>query len=450
MSDPNSRLKTRQMLIVGCALVGILVLVGAGMFMFDSGPTTTKKKPTSVTITAPGSVEDKERWEAKTAAESKATINLLNDVKSELKAQRDQSERLSKEVEELRNAKRTGANAGSASGGNYGAESSVLDKPLPVTSSGTGQRVLQSPNASQGLQVAGLNLPLTEVKEPLKRELEMIQFSSGTKTTTGVIPGDQGGNVEVLGFPTDEKAKRYAVTKGTSDQQPAIEFIPAGSFVRVTMLNGVNAPTGGQAQTDPLPVAFHVLDVANLANKHRLNIKDCRFVAAAYGDLSSERMIGRTETLSCIINGESVEMKVSGHVVGEDGKVGVKGRLVTKKGQLLANALFSGALSNVGRVLQQTATSVTSTGGGVISTIDSDKLPEAAIGGGLAGSANALAQYYLKAADKLFPVIETDGGRVVEILVTKGAVYTGKALRKDEYRGLMKRTGMNSRSYEDD
>jgi len=61
-----------------------------------------------------------------------------------------------------------------------------------------------------------------------------------------------------------------------------------------------------------------------------------------------------------------------------------------------------------------------------------------------------LAQYYLKAADKLYPVIETDGGRTVEILITKGAVYSGKALAKDDYRGLLKRTGTNSRRYEDD
>ncbi|KAG0016897.1 hypothetical protein BGZ81_011008, partial [Podila clonocystis] len=47
-----------------------------------------------------------------------------------------------------------------------------------------------------------------------------------------------------------------------------------------------------------------------------------------------------------------------------------------------------------------------------------------AVGGeGVGSAANMLAQYYLKAADKLFPVIETDGGRTVEILITKGAVY---------------------------
>ena len=43
--------------------------------------------------------------------------------------------------------------------------------------------------------------------------------------------------------------------------------------------------------------------------------------------------------------------------------------------------------------------------------IDPNKVSRAAIGGGLGSAAQQLAQYYLKAADKLFPVIKTDGGR---------------------------------------
>ena len=62
----------------------------------------------------------------------------------------------------------------------------------------------------------------------------------------------------------------------------------------------------------PLLVAFHVLDTANLANKHRLDICDCRIIASTWGELSSERMMGRMETLACIINGETVEMAIKG------------------------------------------------------------------------------------------------------------------------------------------
>ncbi|WP_459203433.1 TrbI/VirB10 family protein (plasmid) [Ralstonia pseudosolanacearum] len=431
-------------------MTGIIVLAGAGMFLFDSGPATRREKPKTVSITAPGTVDDKDAWRAQQAAAEKANGSRIDEVKAQLKAQEESNKKLAAELELLKKGN-SGAGASGGASSSAKADPAVLDKPLPTNGNGPGQRVLNSPAGKGG--PASLNQPLNQVPEPPKRELEIITFgtSDGKGGVGGLIAGAAGGNTEVVGFPTDEKAKRFQTTKGAADgKRPSIDFIPAGSFVRVAMLNGVDAPTGGQAQSNPLPVAFQVLDAANLANKHKLDIKDCRFVAAAWGDLSSERMMGRTDTLTCIINDEAVEMAVKGQVIGEDGKAGVRGRLVTKQGQLLANALFAGTLSGIGKAIQQSSATVTTGAGGVTQTIDPDKVGRAGIGGGLGSASNMLAQYYLKAADKLFPVIETDGGRTVEILITKGAVYNGKALAKDEYRGLLKRSGLNSRSYQDD
>ncbi|CAJ0903021.1 hypothetical protein R20233_04873 [Ralstonia sp. LMG 32965] len=448
MSDPNAQTKKRQVMLIGGAVTGILVLAGAGMFLFDSGPTQYREKPKTVSITAPGTVDDKDAWRAQQAAKEKANETLIAEVKSQLKAQEEQNKKLAQALEELKSGK--GGATAPAAAAVAKPDASVLDKPLPV-GGGPGQRVLQSPTG-KGAPVA-LNQPLNQVDAPARREVEIITFNNAdaAKGANGVVGGGVGGVTEVLGFPTDEKAKKYGTTSGGADgKRQSIEFLPAGSFVRVAMLNGVDAPTGGQAQSNPLPVAFHVLDVANLANKHRLDIKDCRIIAATWGDLSSERMMGRTETLACVINGEAVEMPIKGQVIGEDGKAGVRGRLVTKQGQLLANALFAGALSGIGKAFQSSATITSTGGGGITQTIDPDKIGQAAIGGGVGSAGQQLAQYYLKAADKLYPVIETDGGRTVEILITKGAVYTGKALAKDDYRGLLKRTGTNTRRYEDD
>lgn len=289
-----------------------------------------------------------------------------------------------------------------------------------------------------------------------KEAVEMITFGRvavGQPGAAGSSNGKEIGEPQILGFPVNERAKKMATAedgKSGGNSGAGIEFIPAGSFVRVAMLNGVDAPTGGQAQSNPLPMAFQVLDTANLANKYRLDIKDCRFIAAAWGDLSSERTFGRTESLTCIINGDTVEMAVKGTVIGEDGKAGMRGRLVTKQGQLLANALFAGALSGIGKAFQQSATTQSIGGAGVTQTIDPGQVGTAAIGGGVGGASTMLATYYLKAADKLFPVIETDGGRVVEILVTKGATYKGGAGKRDQYKGLLRRSNATSRSNDED
>lgn len=447
MSDPNEQTRKRQMLLVGGAISGILLLAGAGMFLFDSGPVQRREKPTTVNVTPPGTVEDKDAWRAQQAAKEKSNEALIGEIRNQLKEQAEQNRKLTLAIEELRAGKEaTGSPVGTATGR---PQASVLDKPLPVPAGpGPGQRVLQPPTAKG--EPAVLNQPIGQAEVKPRREVEIISFSNAEPSRgAGSVGSGSEGVTEVIGFPTDEKARKYGTTTGRPDSaRRQIDFLPAGSFVRVAMLNGVDAPTGGQAQSNPLPVAFHVLDVANLANQHKLDIRDCRVIAATWGDLSSERMMGRTETLACVIEGDAVEMPIKGQVIGEDGKAGVRGRLVTKQGQLLANTLFAGALSGIGKAFQSSATITSMGGGGIAQTIDPDKIGQAAIGGGVGSAGQQLAQYYLKAADKLYPVIETDGGRTVELLITKGAVYSGKALARDDYRALMRRSG--SRRYEDD
>jgi conjugal transfer pilus assembly protein TraB len=226
-------------------------------------------------------------------------------------------------------------------------------------------------------------------------------------------------------------------------------FLPSTSFVRVAMLNGVDAPTGGQ--TDPAPVVFHVLDPANLASLFRLDITDCRFLGAATGDLPSERTKVRLVNMTCILgNGDVTEMAVQGYAIGEDGKAGIRGRLVTKQGQILANALLAGIATGMGQAFQVSASTVNTTALGTTSTLDPDQIGRAGLGGGMSQAGNALANYYMRQADKLYPVIETDGGRVVELVITKGAVYNGPLnLDGEEFRALLKRNNME-RNLNDD
>lgn len=440
MSDPNAQVKKRQLMLIGGTVSVILLLGAGGMFFFDNGPAVRAEKPKTVNITAPGTVDDKDAWRAQEAAKAQANADKLNDLTQALKKQQEDQQKLKDELEKARK------DAASAPGGNKSADAATLNQKLP-TSNGS---VLPPPTAKTGMSAATpLNSPLGQpLAEAPKRELELIQFNSAS---AGGKDGSAGGTkTELLGFPVNDSAKKYGQS-GKENVKNSIEFIPAGSFVRVAMLNGADAPTGGQAQSNPLPIALHVLDTANLANKYKLDIRDCRFVAAAWGDLSSERMMGRTDTLTCIIDGETVEMTVKGQIIGEDGKAGVRGRLVTKQGQVLANALLAGIASGIGKAFQQSATTTSTSALGQTSTIQPGDVGRAAIGSGVGNAGTALEQYYLKAADKLFPVIETDGGRTVEVLITKGAVYNGRAANiGNNYRGLLKRNGSNSRGYDDE
>ena len=202
-------------------------------------------------------------------------------------------------------------------------------------------------------------------------------------------------------------------------------YLPV-SFTRGVLLGGLDAPTGGQAQTNPHPILIRLSDNSVLPNRFRAEYRECFVIAAGYGDISSERAYLRTESLSCVrSDGTALEVKIQGSVYGEDGKVGMRGRLVTKQGQMLANALMAGVVSGIGQgISTANATYSTSALGQVATTSGSDAL-RAGLGSGVGKALDRLAQYYIKLAEQTFPVIEVDAGREIDVVITKGVRIEG-------------------------
>jgi conjugal transfer pilus assembly protein TraB len=151
-----------------------------------------------------------------------------------------------------------------------------------------------------------------------------------------------------------EGAKAGPRTVGATNAQDARKEVPRlgttlpVSFVKATMLSGVDAPTGATAQKHPLPVLLRLDDLAVLPNEFRSDIKGCFAVGEATGSLSAERAYIRVIRLSCTtLRGEIVEVDVVGAVHGGDGKVGIRGRLIQKQGALLGKALLAGLAGGI-------------------------------------------------------------------------------------------------------
>ena len=197
-------------------------------------------------------------------------------------------------------------------------------------------------------------------------------------------------------------------------------FLPV-SFTRGTLLGGLDAPTGGQAQSNPHPVLIRLADNAVLPNRFRGDYRECFVIAAGYGDISSERAYLRTENLSCVrADGAVLEVRLQGSVYGEDGKVGMRGRLVTKQGQMLANALLAGVVSGIGQGLASSSTQISSSPLGTITSAAGGDAFRAGVGSGVGRALDRLAQYYIKLAENTFPVIEVDAGREIDVVITRG------------------------------
>ena len=186
------------------------------------------------------------------------------------------------------------------------------------------------------------------------------------------------------------------------------------------ILSGVTAPTGGNAAQNPMPLLMEIKRFAQLPNDFKANIKRCFVTANATGDLSSERVLVRLDRLSCMNkHGKAVDVRVQGYVTGEDGKAGARARLVTRSGQAIASALFTGAISGLGKAVSLSAQSTTTyTSGAVGSSVENAWA--AGIGEGVDDAMDRIVNYYLKLADKIFPVLELDSGRKVDIVLSQG------------------------------
>lgn len=203
-----------------------------------------------------------------------------------------------------------------------------------------------------------------------------------------------------------------------------IEYIiPATTFVKGVLLNGLDAPTSGNAKNDPHPLAINIIENANMPNGFKSNIKQCRVMASAYGELSSQRAIVRVESLTCITKNKKIlissEKNSIAYVTGEDGKIGLSGRVVSKQGAILARTLAAGFVEGLGEMFKQSSENISASPNGIVTSVKTDKVFKAGVYGGFNSASKKLSQYYLKLNDQMFPVVEINIGRKCDIIFTK-------------------------------
>lgn len=211
--------------------------------------------------------------------------------------------------------------------------------------------------------------------------------------------------------------------KEKNEKKSTRHVIPTGSIVKAVLLSGMDAPTMTQAKTEPLPVLMKVTDLSILPNRWAYDINECFLMGEGYGDLTSERAYIRVNNISCITNkGEKIDISMKGAATGEDGKLGLRGEVVTKQGALLARTLIAGFLQGVGESFANKNQIVTQNGFGGTTTTNSDMSASATLEAGafqgLSKSAEKLADFYLKMADQVSPVIEIAAGREINVITT--------------------------------
>lgn len=209
-----------------------------------------------------------------------------------------------------------------------------------------------------------------------------------------------------------------------SDELKPIPYLTSGSEFEGVLINGMDAPTSSVTEKNPVPALVRIKTDAILPNRNELEIKECFAIVSGFGVMATERAQLRTETLSCIKeSGAVVEAKIDGYVVGEDGKVGLRGRLVSKQGSLLAKSLFAGFLSGFASNMVPSPVPQMNIAPGLSQQYQTPNLgaaTQAGVSKGISDSTKMLSQFYLDMAKEMFPVVEIDAGRRVTIILVRG------------------------------
>ncbi|AEH45788.1 pilus assembly protein [Thermodesulfatator indicus DSM 15286] len=271
--------------------------------------------------------------------------------------------------------------------------------------------------------------------ESLRREIESLRKG---QPVSGISPGfsappPPGGKSsetvrkkpQILG---DIGHSASPAEKGLSEQKKKKKngseesvYLPP-SLIEADLISGFAAPTMEAAKTEPVRAFLRLRDLAILPNEVKQDLKGCFVIAEVRGNLADERAHLRLLRLSCIArDGASViDEKVKGFVVDEDGKIGLRGRVVTRAGALLARSFIASFLQGFGEAYEQSAYDLTTTATGQIRTLNPGNAVRTGVGKGIASASQNLSRFYLDMARQAFPVIEVGAEKRVVVVFDEG------------------------------
>lgn len=435
MSDanPSAQAKRKQYILLAIILIGVFAIATIGVIMTDDGPApvsfTKARDLKTKSYIAPGEkVDPADAWRG-------VSDTRLNTVEGRMSSLENENRELKRRLEEKAGSPVAPGAAGATPETMSGDE---LDRKLAAFERSVARPSGYPPGAPGAVASDGPWQPpaATALPGPGAKPPPV----AGQPGANGQLQMPSGGGIMTVRLnrgPTDPAGKATAATAPSAAVDPKNQpkttknYLPSGMFGQAVLLSGLDAPTGGQAQSNPHPVLLQLLDLAVLPSRYRYDWNTCHITAAGYGDLSSERGYLRTESLSCVSkDGRVLDVPIKGYIVGEDGKAGMRGRLVSKQGQVLGNALLAGVVSGIGSGLERTSQIQAVSPLGTTTTTKPGSEFQAGIGSGVGRSLDKLSNYYIQLAEKLFPVIEIDGGRVVDVVLTQGAMVDVES--KDE------------------
>lgn len=258
---------------------------------------------------------------------------------------------------------------------------------------------------------------------------------SGAAPTGGDPQGgmiSSPGEVKLMSFSSD-KAATNGLRVGRPDAPPVVvedspDYLPPNSYAPARVIVGVDASAGVASQTDPLPVVLRITGPARSVMQNgkvlTTRIQGCVVNGAARGDLSSEKVYVKLARMTCDQPGGRVAVSEVKGFISFAGKSGVRGRIVSREGSLVSQALLAGIVGGFGRGFSANANSVfsgvTTNPDGSRSKLSAGDILGGGLGQGAADAADTVSKYLIERAEQYQPVVEMPTGIDVEIVFLDG------------------------------
>ena len=375
---PGKKNVSRRWLYVLGGSVVFLIIIITSMSKKATLPPPRKASAPAINLTPTGMAQ--RSWEAQSQTQIQRQKDQIASQAAEISA-------LKSEMDQIRQAQEAAKNSApppsSGASGSGGTDLPPPPPPPPPIESGSGGQA-----APEG--------PYVFAPKPLAN-----------------------ADVSASGAPAGRKAKALQ-TSNTAKTPPGTGILLTGSFVKVALLNGVDAGTSSQTRSNPEPVLLRVQDNAVLPGSTHFRLRSCFMLGSAYGSLSSERVYIRLAELSCVDRHRKLVLSqpVRGYVVDSDSMLGLRGRVIDRQGAKIGKALLAGFAQGLANAFGGAQGTMTTSAIGTMSTISGSAAVKAA---GLTGAATAssqLAQFYLQQAESIFPVIRVAGGRLATAVFT--------------------------------
>lgn len=256
---------------------------------------------------------------------------------------------------------------------------------------------------------------------------------------------DSFGEIEIVSardIRSGKEGKDGKEEGADKKKEPGDRIYLPPSFMAATLLSGLDAPTSEGAKGNPAPVFIRIKELAILPNRVKANLKGCFVIAEGHGNLATERAELRLVSLSCLDRKDHavIDQKIKGFVVDSDGKIGLKGTVVSKMGAAVARSLIAGFFGGVGDAFRQSATTQSVSALGTTQIVEPSQVVRSGIGSGVSTAATELQKFYLELAKQTMPVIEVGATKNITVIISEGVDLAVKEIR----------TARSGRKYEDE